>query len=149
MSEPLNPSRDLPALTGEHPISLRPDALPYMSTIPDDHPDRETLIHAALTGSQPTTLDAVGATIKVANVVVSVGEYADELSGEIRYARRIVMISPDGAMTTSTSDSVWRSLRVAASLFGPPPWQPPREFRIVQHSSKRGPRKYITLELIP
>lgn len=82
--------------------------------------------------------DFINKTIKVKDVLVEVIELANEETGELEAAPRVVLIDDKGKAYQAVSAGIYNAVRKAINIFGEPTWEEPLEVIIKQVSVKNG-----------
>lgn len=109
--------------------------------------DQARLLLRATQGSATFTADdLLKQDIEVVHVVLHPVSIETE-DGELIQITRSVLISPSGETAGFASDGVIKSLQSLASIYGPPPWNPPLRLKLVQVNTRKG-RRYYCLDVL-
>lgn len=92
--------------------------------------------------------DLVGQTIHIVDFYAHHVVRVDEETGEERPGTRAVMILDDGSLVSTGSESSLKCLMFYAAVYcRVPPFYPPLAFIVRASKSRRGPGKYLWLDL--
>lgn len=88
-----------------------------------------------------------GFTIKVSNIVIQQVDVANEVTGEVETAPRVIFIDDKGKAYSALSKGLLQSVRNIIGLLGEPStWDAPIAFKVTEKKSRRGFR-FMTLEI--
>lgn len=91
--------------------------------------------------------DVQGQTLKLADGLVHECEVTDHETGELKLARRTVLIFEDGTSAGFVSEGIIRGLKDLFLIYGPLPWRPAREIVITR--AKTSAKKQVYLINLP
>lgn len=82
--------------------------------------------------------DFINKKIKIKDVLVEVIEIADDETGAIETAPRVVLIDEKGEAYQAVSAGIFNAVKKAIQIFGEPTWEEPLEVTVKQVSVKNG-----------
>ena len=91
--------------------------------------------------------DFINKTIKVKDVLVEVINIADEETGEVETAPRVVLIDDKGKAYQAVSTGIFNAVKKAISIFGEPTWEEPLEVTIKQIPVGKG-NSMLTFDVV-
>lgn len=91
--------------------------------------------------------DFINKTIKVKDVLVEVITIADEDTGEVETAPRVVLIDDKGKAYQAVSVGIFNAVKKAINVFGEPTWEEPLEVIIKQIPVGKG-NSMLTFDVV-
>lgn len=140
-----NDSGNLPAIRPASPLSSRLlDGIGnYWSSLDINSYRGKAILQKALV-TQDKKIDEVdGMEWVVRDMVAQYIELADEESGELRQATRLVLISPAGHMVSTVSEGAVNSFRQIIATFGRPPWPDGLKVLFERKKTRKGYFTYV------
>lgn len=109
--------------------------------------DRKTLAKVYNAANNPTHRvgDFINKTINVKDVLVEIIDIADEETGEVEQAPRVVLIDDKGEAYQSVSQGMFSAIKKAIQIFGVPTWDDPLPMTIKQVNVGKG--SMLTVEV--
>lgn len=92
----------------------------------------------AMNSPEHRVSDFINKEIAVRDVLVSICEVANEETGEISQAPRVVLIDEDGKAYQCVSNGMFNAVSNAIKVFGAPTWEPPLNVKIRQQAVGKG-----------
>jgi hypothetical protein len=106
------------------------------------------LLWSALSHSDSSADDLVGQQIEVEHFVQHWITRVDDETGEVRDVLRTVLVGPDGKRVSTGSETISKSIAMAARVFGVrPPFDPPLRFVVREGRSRTKKRRFLYVEL--
>jgi hypothetical protein len=144
---PVVDTKDTARATQELMDSFKnPSAALYSSITDDGSRETRVKIYNAINSGNDSLSDHIKEVIEVQDIVAHPIQIADENSGEIIDALRVVLVTPDGKTYASVSLGVASSLQKIIPLVGQAPWTPPLKIIPTEVKTRRG-FKTLTLTL--
>ena len=109
--------------------------------------DRKTLakVYNAANNQTHRVGDFINKTINVKDVLVEIIDIADEETGEVEQAPRVVLIDDKGEAYQSVSQGMFSAIKKAIQIFGVPTWDDPLPMTIKQVNVGKG--SMLTVEV--
>lgn len=127
--------------------SLNHGEVSVYSSIKGDDFATKARVLAATTNAIPLS-DHLGETIMLKDVVVQAIEVADEQSGEMQEAARIILLAEDGTSYAAVSGGIFKALTNMFGILGEPAtWPHALPVQIVEEKGRKG-FKYFTVKLV-
>ena len=95
-------------------------------------------IYNAINNPENKIADYINRKIKVRDVLIEVMDIANEETGELSQAPRVVLIDDEGRAYQSVSIGMFQAVKAACKVFGAPSWEPPLEVLIKQKAVGKG-----------
>lgn len=95
-------------------------------------------VYNAMNNPEHKVGDMINKTIKVKDVLVEIIELANEETGEIEEAPRVVLIDDKGQAYQAVSQGIFSAVKNAIQVFGAPTWEEPLPCLIKQVPVKSG-----------
>ena len=109
-------------------------------------PEGKIQTYDAMSNAVPVA-DHLGETINFVHFAAMVVEIADDKTGELNEAIRVILIDDKGVAYAAVSDGLLRSLQNIVSIFGDPStWDAPLPIQVVEERGRSGFR-YMTVKL--
>lgn len=111
--------------------------------------DRKTkaMVYNASNNPDHKVGDYINKTIMVKDVLVEVIDLANEETGEIEQAPRVVLIDDKGKAYQAVSAGIFNAVKKAIQIFGEPTWDEPLPCLIKQVSVKNGSMLTFDIQL--
>ena len=114
-------------------------------SIKEDSLEAKKLVHNASNNPTHKIDDYINKEIALKDVFVEIIELANENTGELEQAPRIVLIDDKGESYQCVSNGIFGSLKKLMAIFGEPTWEDPIHVVVKQVKVKRG--TMLTLEV--
>lgn len=101
----------------------------------------QALLFSAREGESTPLADLINTEIVVENVLLHPVTLVRD-NGEAIDVVRIVLISPDGKCVSTCSNGIQQSIRTLCQIYGLPPWQGGRRFKVKQLILKNARRTF-------
>lgn len=111
-------------------------------------PQGQRAAYRAHVGADFQLIDLIGQEIAIVDFYAHNVVRTNEETGESHPGTRCVLICQDGMRISTGSDTAMKCMLAWAAVSClQPPWQPPLRFKVCAEKSKRGPGKYLWLDL--
>lgn len=114
-------------------------------SIKEDTLEAKKLVYNASNNPSHKIDDYINKEIALKDVFVEIIELANENTGELEQAPRIVLIDDEGESYQCVSNGIFGSLKKLMAIFGEPTWKNPIHVIVKQVKVKRG--TMLTLEV--
>lgn len=114
-------------------------------SIKEDTLEAKKLVYNASNNPTHKIDDYINKEIALKDVFVEIIELANENTGELEQAPRIVLIDDEGESYQCVSNGIFGSLKKLMAIFGEPTWEDPIQVVVKQVKVKRG--TMLTLEV--
>lgn len=114
-------------------------------SIKEDTLEAKKLVYNASNNPTHKIDDYINKEIALKDVFVEIIELANENTGELEQAPRIVLIDDEGESYQCVSNGIFGSLKKLMAIFGEPTWEDPIHVIVKQVKVKRG--TMLTLEV--
>lgn len=115
-------------------------------SIKEDSLEAKKLVYNASNNPTHKIDDYINKEIALKDVFVEIIELANENTGELEQAPRIVLIDDKGESYQCVSNGIFGSLKKLMAIFGEPTWEDPIHVVVKQVKVKRG--TMLTLEVV-
>lgn len=103
----------------------------------------------AMQGTDTVPIDGVlDQVLYVTDIFAHRVQMANQETGEMVDADRIVLFGQDGTAYACVSAGVARSLQAICGLFGAPPWHPAMALRVSRKRTRQGRTTYVVMPVI-
>ena len=116
-----------------------------LCSIKGDSPEAKKLVYNASNNPKHKIDDYINKEIALQDIFVEIIELANEKTGELEQAPRIVLIDDQGESYQCVSNGIFGSLKKLITVFGEPTWVEPIHVIVKQVKVKRG--TMLTLEV--
>ena len=82
---------------------------------------------------------------KIVDIIVHSATVLNDETGEYTEVKRTVLISDKGINYASMSEGVLGSVKQISAIFGPPPWDPALDLKMIEKQTRKGRRTYILI----
>lgn len=135
-------TREAALTVGEKLANINSGAVGVFTTIQGDDFAAKAQVLAAITDAEPLS-EHLGETINLANIVAQAVEVADDQTGELSQAIRVILLDDEGNAYAGLSEGLFRSIQNIVAILGQPhTWPHPYPMKVVEKRSRRGFRFY-------
>lgn len=117
----------------------------FYTSMKGETPEEKAKLFNAMNNPDKRISDMIGKVINVKDVFVEEVRFADEETGEVTYAPRIVVIDVNGESYQAVSVGVMSAFKKLFQLFGQPTW--PNGIKLEVKQVKNGKNNILTFAI--